>query len=717
MQGPVAAAFAVDGPLAQAQPGYAERGGQTELALAVADAIENATTLVAEAGTGTGKTFAYLVPVLLSGGKVLISTGTKTLQDQLFSRDLPRVKQALGLAASTALLKGRANYVCRHHLRRNLEDGRFERREDIAVLKRIERFAAISSSGDRAQAPGIPEESPVWAKATSTRENCLGQDCPELAGCFVFKARQAAQQADVVVVNHHLFCADLALREEGVSELLPAANAVVFDEAHQLPEIATQFFGRSVSTRQLADFARDLLRIGLADARDAADWMALTQGFEQSVRVLRLAAGRPGRIDAARLRTMHEFRLAVEGVAAALPRAELDGAASRSRDLLRLALRARELAGRLRRWLQGLDAAISGDGASGAGAGPVRDSGAEPAPAMAGDDGGLDAAAGFADALATADTQASPDEPAILWVEVHQGGVTLHATPLSVAATFRRHRESAPRAWIFTSATLAVAGRCDHFTEAMGLDDAQVLRWESPFDYQQRALLYVPRGIGDPASAEFGRRVGEAAWPLIAANRGRAFVLCTSLRMVDTLAALLGERIKQAADGIELLVQGQASRSVLIERFRNAAHPLLIGSASFWEGVDVVGAQLSLVVIDKLPFASPDDPVLRARVEALRRAGGEPFRQIQLPAAAMSLKQGAGRLIRSETDRGVLVICDERLLSKSYGKSLLQSLPPFTVSRDAQQALAWLSDEAAPVDDAQVGSAQPDGTPALTQRI
>ncbi|MGE3860862.1 MAG: ATP-dependent DNA helicase [Burkholderiaceae bacterium] len=660
LQGSVAAAFAAGGPLAAAQPGYAERSGQRELASAVAGAIEHASTLVAEAGTGTGKTFAYLVPVLLSGGKVLISTGTKTLQDQLFSRDLPRVKQALGLNASVALLKGRANYVCRHHLRRNLEDGRFERREDIAVLRRIERFAAISQTGDRAQAPGIAEESPVWAKATSTRENCLGQDCPDLAGCFVFKARQAAQQADIVVVNHHLFCADLALREEGVSELLPASNAVVFDEAHQLPEIATQFFGRSISTRQLGDFARDLLRIGLADARDAADWTSLTRGLEQAIRVLRLAAGRfPGRIDAARLRTMGEFRLAVEGVAAALPAAELEAAAARSRDLLRLALRARELTGRLRRWLQGLDA--------------------QPAPQPPAADQGE-----------PAEHRADDDEPAILWVETHQNGVTLHATPLSVAASFRRHREGARRAWIFTSATLAVAGRFDHFVAAMGLEGAQTLCWDSPFDYQRRGLLYVPRGIGDPASAEFGRRVADAAWPLIAANRGRAFVLCTSLRMVDQLAGLLGERISRDAGGIELLVQGQASRSTLIERFRQAAQPLLIGSASFWEGVDVVGGQLSLVVIDKLPFASPDDPVLRARVDALRRAGGDPFQQIQLPAAAMALKQGAGRLIRSESDCGVLVICDERLLSKSYGKRLLQSLPPFTLGRDAEQAIGWL---------------------------
>jgi ATP-dependent DNA helicase DinG len=684
----VAAAFAPDGPLARSQPGFVVRSGQREMALAVAAAIASASapacagaaaaaaagdggacadapggTLVAEAGTGTGKTFAYLVPALLSGGRVLISTGTRTLQDQLFHRDLPRVREALGVGASMALLKGRSNYVCRHHLRRNLEEGRFERREDIAVLRRIERFAAISASGDRGEAPGIAEDAPAWARATSTRENCLGQDCPDLADCFVFRARQAAQQADVVVVNHHLFCADLALRDEGVAELLPSADALIFDEAHQLPEIATQFFGRSVSTRQLLDFARDLLRVGLADARDAADWTQPASAIEQGVRVLRLAAGRPGRLDARQLRADAALREAVSDLVGRLALPALDAAAERSRDLARLRLRALELAQRLRGWLDGLD----------------RDAGSTVA-RNAGDTGDGAGEAG--------------ETPAIFWAEVHQSGVTLHETPLSVAETFRRHRESAPRAWIFTSATLAVAGRFDHFVAAMGLEGARTLRWESPFDFASRALLYVPRYCGDPASPGFANRVAEAAWPLIEANGGRAFVLCTSLRMVEQQAALLGARIRESGLGLELLVQGQASRLVLIERFRALRSPVLVGSASFWEGVDVVGSQLSLVIIDKLPFAAPDDPILRARIDAMRRAGGDPFRQIQLPAAAMALKQGAGRLIRSESDRGVLAICDERLLDKPYGRSLVASLPPFRLTREESEALEFCGEGA-----------------------
>ena len=681
----VAAAFAPDGPLARSQPGFVVRAGQREMALAVAAAIASASaparagvaaaaaggdggapsdapggTLVAEAGTGTGKTFAYLVPALLSGGRVLVSTGTRTLQDQLYHRDLPRVREALGVGTTMALLKGRSNYVCRHHLRRNLEEGRFERREDIAVLRRIERFAAISASGDRSEAPGIAEDAPAWARATSTRENCLGQDCPDLADCFVFRARQAAQQADVVVVNHHLFCADLALRDEGVAELLPSADALIFDEAHQLPEIATQFFGRSVSTRQLLDFARDLLRVGLADARDAADWTQPASAIEQGVRVLRLAAGRPGRLDARQLRSHAALREAVADLVGSLELPALDAAAERSRDLARLRLRALELAQRLQGWLDGLE----------------RDAGA-PAAGAAGDEAGQ-----------------AGETPSILWAEVHQSGVTLHETPLSVAETFRRHRESAPRAWIFTSATLAVAGRFDHFVSAMGLEGARTLRWESPFDFARRALLYVPRHCGDPASPGFANRVADAAWPLIEANGGRAFVLCTSLRMVEQQAALLGARIRESGLGLELLVQGQASRLVLIERFRALRSPVLVGSASFWEGVDVVGPQLSLVIIDKLPFAAPDDPILRARIDAMRRAGGDPFRQIQLPAAAMALKQGAGRLIRSESDRGVLAICDERLLDKPYGRSLVASLPPFRLTRDESEAIGFCGDGA-----------------------
>ncbi|HEY0878366.1 MAG TPA: ATP-dependent DNA helicase [Zeimonas sp.] len=636
----VDAAFDADGAIARATAGYAPRPAQRAMARAVAEAIDAGQPLVVEAGTGVGKTFAYLVPALLSGARVLISTGTKTLQDQLFRRDLPRVRQALASGATVALLKGRGNYVCRHHLRRNLAEGRFERREDIAVLRRIERFAAISTTGDRSDAPGIAEDAPAWSLATSTRENCLGQDCDDFANCFVFRARQAAQTADVVVVNHHLFCADLSLRDDGVAELLPSVNAIVFDEAHQLPQVATQFLGRGISTRQLVDFARDLHRAGREEARDAADWTTLSATIEQAVRELRLAAGRPARVDARQARANGALRGAIELLSRSLPREALALSAQRGRELGRLRVRVDDLAERLHEWHAGVWEAV-----------------------------------GEADA--------------IHWAEVHAGGVTLQITPLSVADVLRRHREATPCAWIATSATLSVAGNFDHFTASAGLEDARTLRCESPFDYPTQALLYVPRDCGDPAAPGFAARVADAAWPLIAANGGRAFMLCTSLRMVEQQASLLAERIAATDCGIDLLVQGRGSRSALIERFRSSPRPLLVGSASFWEGVDVVGDRLSLVVIDKLPFAAPDDPILAARIDAARRSGRDPFREMQLPAAAMALKQGAGRLIRSETDRGVLMICDERLATRPYGRKLVASLPAFRRTREAQDALAF----------------------------
>ncbi len=620
---------------------------------AVARAIAGGGVLAAEAGTGTGKTFSYLVPALLCAQPVVVSTGTRTLQDQLFHRDLPRVREALGIPARAALLKGRANYVCHHHLKRNLAEGRFERREDIAIMRRIERFAAVSSTGDRSDLAGVAEDSPVWSRATSTRENCLGQDCPEIDRCFVVKARQLAQQADVVVVNHHLFCADLALREEGIAELLPSAAAVIFDEAHQLPEIAVNFFGDSFSTRQLLDFSRDTLRLGMADARDAADWVALVDAMESAIRNWRLAAGRPGRRDVAQLRLDAGHRAALDHILSCLSAASavLEAAAERSRDLSRLAIRAGQLHARLQSWLARLD------------------------PGSA-----LPDAAG---------------EESVIWCEVHSSGVTLHATPLSVASVFRRHREASLKACVFVSATLCVDGDFGHFTEAIGMSDAVTLELGSPFDYPAHARLLVPTGCGDPADESFARRLIETCWPLVEANGGRAFLLCTSLRMVDRLAALARDRVtRDPPPVIELLVQGTAPRAALLERFRVAESPLLIGSASFWEGVDVVGRQLSLVIIDKLPFAPPDDPVLRARIEAMRSRGEDPFGSIQLPAAAMSLKQGAGRLIRSESDRGLLVVCDERLVTRGYGRRLLRSLPPFKLIRDMDEAIGWLSADA-----------------------
>jgi ATP-dependent DNA helicase DinG len=660
-------ALSAEGPIAASQPDFVARPGQLQLAQAIAEAIETQGSLIAEAGTGTGKTFAYLVPALLAGARVLISTGTRNLQDQLFDRDLPQMLRVLGVNAEIALLKGRSNYVCRYHLKRNLAEGRFGSRQDIADLRRIERFAVVSSSGDRASLPGVPEEATAWNHAVSTRENCLGQDCPDYERCFVMKARQAAQRADVIVVNHHLFCADLALREEGVADLLPTTEAIVFDEAHQLPEVATQFFGSSVSTRRLLDFSRDLLRSGLAEARDACDWTLQSQSIEQSVRELRLAAGAAGRLDARAAANREGLLSAIESCANQLGELAqiLAANADRGRELQRCAIRGLELRRLLERWVR----------------------------AAKGEDSGTASLSQTDDPHESQSLEADSEQdaaPSVIWAEIFGSGLTLHSTPLSVAPTFKRHLEGRPRAWVFLSATLAVNGGFDHFRNAIGVDQGPSLVWESPFDYQSQALLYVPEKIGPPSGPDFPERVFQSVWPLVQGNDGRAFILCTTLRMVDQLASRFRTAIEQNALQIGLLVQGEASRAQLLEQFRRHPAPVLIGSSSFWEGVDVPGAQLSLVVIDKLPFAPPDEPILGARIEAARKAGQDPFRSMQLPGAAMALKQGAGRLIRSERDRGLLVVCDARLAEKAYGRTLLRSLPPFRRTRSAQEALDFI---------------------------
>ncbi|MFT3804133.1 MAG: ATP-dependent DNA helicase [Burkholderiaceae bacterium] len=709
------------------------RPGQQRLASAVGEAIQHQSMLVAEAGTGTGKTYAYLVPALLCGGRVLISTGTRNLQDQLFARDLPRVREALGVSANVALLKGRSNYVCRYHLKRHLAEGRFARRADIVDLRRIELFSKVSLTGDRGALTGVAEDAPAWAMATSTRDNCLGQECPDFDQCFVYKARQQAQDADIIVVNHHLFCADLALKDEGISELLPTVSAVIFDEAHQLPEVATQFFGSAVSTRQLVEFGRDVLRCGLADARDQTDWTELAARIEQAVRDWRLQAGPPARLDSQAARRMPELLQAIGDAHAEITAAGevLAQAAVRSKDLARCALRANELAHRLGDWLtrvvdestarrvpdgaaepsgssrlSGSSAALSESSGLPGSAGSVGASG------LSGSSGSVGASGLSADSgsVRSPGSEGSPGPSAggdaglvvegrILWADVGQSGCTLHATPLSVAEAFTRHREQRPRAWVFLSATLAIGGSLDFFSRSLGLEGARTMIVDSPFDYQHQALLYVPQGLGDPLSRDYAERLAQAVWPLIVANGGRAFVLCTTLRMVERLAELLARRIAADAPSLLLLRQGEGTRGELLDRFREHPAPVLVGSASFWEGVDVQGAQLSLVIIDKLPFAPPDDPIVRARSEAVRRAGYDPFRRLHLPATAMALKQGAGRLIRSETDRGLLVVCDARLADKPYGRSMLRSLPPFRRTRSADDALRFVSGDDAPAAD------------------
>jgi len=691
--------FAPDGPIAASVSGYQLRQTQLALAQAIDDTIAANGTLIAEAGTGTGKTWAYLAPALLSGRKTLVSTGTRTLQDQLFSRDIPRLRQALALPAKVALLKGRGNYVCHYYLARAAGDGALLRsRAEVAQLRHIQEFAALTQSGDKSELASVPEDAGLWHLVTSTRENCLGQECPHVRDCFVLKARRRAQEADLVVVNHALFMADLALREEGVTDLLPSAELVIFDEAHQLPDVATRFLGSGVSLHQLLDFCRQAEVAGLAHAREAAAWSALVKAVEDAARTLRLASEPIARLPGARatfqaLPEPAAFDAALAALLQALHEALeiLHVVSERHPDLLAAWRSGLDLRARLFAWSQpdrqGRFAAAPVE--QDAGTAHAGDTLADPN-AIAGDSTPDSNDAPAASAVPAVPVPAVPVS-LVRWVEVGAQFLRLQSAPLSVAHLFSRCR-SPDQAWVLTSATLSVHGDFSHFQQQLGLADAQTQRWESPFDYAHRALLYVPEHIALPASPQFGESFVAALWPLACAARGGVLVLCTTLRAVDRIADLLEERLRAQGEARPLLRQGERSRRVLLDTFREAGNAILVGSASFWEGIDVPGDALTLVAIDKLPFAPPDDPVLEARLHACRTRGGNPFMEYQLPEAAIALKQGAGRLIRSERDHGVLMVGDRRLVEKPYGKLLWRGLPPFARTRDGQQALAFLAE-------------------------
>jgi len=635
--------FAADGQLSKAVPGFRPRNSQTEMAKAIADAVAERKTLIAEAGTGTGKTFAYLVPALLWGGKVIVSTGTKNLQDQLYLRDIPTVRKALNAPVSVALLKGRSNYVCHFHLERTLQNGRLITRDDVGYLRDISRFVKTTSSGDKSELSRVPETAPIWSLVTSTRDNCLGAECQYYQDCFVMKARKEAQQADVVVVNHHLFFADVALKDTGVAELLPSANTVIFDEAHQLPETATLFFGDTVSTSMVIELCRDVQAEGLAHARDGADWAKVSGTVDRAARDLRLTLPQDSvRLAVNQIAESSPFFPALETLKTELHSliGVLENQAERAETIEQCRQRALALEAQLTRW--------NAPGAAGQG-----------------------------------------DDERVLWVEAFASALQLHQTPLSIAPVFNKQREGSPRAWIFTSATLAVKNDFGHYTSQMGLTDAVAKSWPSPFDYQNQGLLYVPQNLPQPNAIEYNDAVTEAALPMIEAAGGRTFLLCTTIRAVNRAAERLREEFARRGLDFPLMVQGEAGRTELLDRFRKAGNAVLIGSQSFWEGVDVRGDALSLVIIDKLPFAPPDDPVLAARIDVMQRNGLNGFMHHQLPEAIINLKQGAGRLIRDETDRGVLMICDPRLISKPYGKRIWQSLPAFARTRELEVAQAF----------------------------
>jgi ATP-dependent DNA helicase DinG len=631
--------FSEQSPLAAEVASFRPRAQQCEMALKVAEAIRDNAILVVEAGTGTGKTFAYLVPALLAGGKVIISTGTKNLQDQLFQKDLPMVRDALKAPVSVALLKGRANYVCHYHLARTESDGMFKTREDIKHLGKIKSYAKVSDSGDKGGLADVPENAPIWMQVTSTRDNCLGQECPNHKECFVLKARTEAMKADIVVVNHHLFFADVMLRDEGVAELLPACNTVIFDEAHQLPETASLFFGETLSTTLLLDLARDTRIETAAAAKDFAPLPKACDELDKAARDLRLVFKKEGRIPAIATENFKEWPDALKTLSEKLSQlnAMLEKQAERSEGLENCWQRAQALAQQLKQW----------------------------------QDGDV------------------PDK--VRWLEVFHHSLQLNTTPLSIAEIFEKQIGGSARAWIFTSATLAVKQDFSHYQGEMGLLKAKTACWDSPFNYAEQALLYVPANLPEPNSEGYTEAVVQAALPLVEASKGRAFFLFTSLRAMQRAHEILQAEFDRRGWDYPLMLQGEGSRSELLSRFRDHGNAVLLGCQSFWEGVDVRGEALSLVIIDKLPFAPPDDPVLAARIAQLNKLGHNAFMEYQLPRAIITLKQGAGRLIRDETDRGVLMICDPRIITKHYGKRIWQSLPPMKRTRVEAEAVEFFT--------------------------
>lgn len=657
LQDQISHAFAADGVLSRQGASFTPRGAQTEMALAIGQTITSGGALVVEAGTGIGKTFAYLVPILLSGTRVLISTATKTLQDQLFSRDLPGLIRALGLPVRAALLKGRSSYLCLHRLDFARFDLSQENRNATKTLAELEVWALTTLTGDLAELPGLDERSALIPMVTSTRENCLGGNCPQFQRCFVNAARREALLADVLVVNHHLFFADLVVRESSVAELLPSVQTVIFDEAHQLNETGVQFLSQQLTTGQLLDFARDLLRGGLQHARGLCDWPLLASEIEFAARDLRMAVGGLGR--GVRLRWSNhapdqvdeqEWNQAMQQLQVASQQAfdALGLVGNVAPDLMRLRERAEALVERI-----ALFAEVS--------------------------DGGL-----------------------ARWVDVGLQ-LKLVVSPIDIAHAMQTQvmgplMDGSRRSWIFTSATLGDDPKLRWFTESCGLGDAQVLRLASPFDYPRQAALYVPANFPKPGDAEHSLQVAQLVAQGARVIGGRTLVLTTTLRALRVISDQLNVIFSESPD-LEVWTQGQSSKRELLERLRqggSGGRPgcILVASASFWAGVDVPGDALQLLVMDKLPFPPPDDPLVQARSRHLENAGKSVFNNYAMPEAALALKQGAGRLIRSETDRGVLVVCDSRLGAAGYGKRLIKALPPMrriTTEAEWQEALLALT--------------------------
>ena len=642
------------GPFTEQIPGYQVRENQLELCDAIADALEDGEVLAAEAGTGIGKTFAYLVPSLLSGKKVIISTGTRHLQDQLFHTDLPRVIKALSIQSAPALLKGRSNYLCLHRLTTAPHLG-FMNRETRACLSEIDEWSKLTQSGDISELDAVPEDSYIWPMVTSTADNCLGGDCDQWEKCFIVNARKKAQAADVVVINHHLLLADMTLKNEGFAELLPDADAFIIDEAHQLYDVAARFFGDVVSSRQLISLARDTIAEQVNDASDMAELRDYAEELEKAARDFRISLGDGGLRDTwLKVRNKPAVKQSLENLISTLNDliAALEMAAERGRGLEQCFERAQMTLARLRLFQQG---------------------GAD-----------VNEAAGSA--------RPTDEEQAVLWYETYTKSFMLHATPIDVASIFQKHTDNFSKSWLFTSATLQVNKQFDHFAHNIGLENYKNGVWDSPFDYEKQSLLFLPQNLPQPNEPAYTKELMQAALPVLTASQGRAFVLFTSYYAMHKAYDFLKQRLP-----FELLMQGDLPKHQLLEKFRDTDNAVLLGTSSFWEGVDVRGESLSCVIIDKLPFASPGDPVMQARIDAIKRNGGQPFMEFQVPQAVIALKQGVGRLIRDVNDSGVVMIGDPRLKQKAYGRIFLNSLPAMPVTSDVKDVETFFQNISAQV--------------------
>ncbi|AKO45525.1 ATP-dependent DNA helicase [[Haemophilus] ducreyi] len=627
--------FSEQGLLSRKIKGFRPRAAQLEMALAVGKAINFATSVVVEAGTGTGKTFSYLVPALLSGKKTIISTGSKNLQDQLFKRDLPTIQQALKYKGRVALLKGRANYLCLERLDQVISMGVVGDRTVLADLEKVRQWQSSTHTGDLSECTSIAEDSAILPQLVSTTDSCLGAECPQFKECYVVQARRTAMESDIVVVNHHLFCADMAVKESGFGELIPEAELVIFDEAHQLPDIASQYFGQSLTSRQLFDLCKDCQIVYRTELKDVAQLGKVAEHLQKVIQDFRLLMGVEGSIRG-NLRELLADQKVVNGLTKIAENIEflqevIKKSLGRSETLDKIFERLAEVKVQLQK--------LSNTSIVGY----------------------------------------------CYWYEANGRYFGLHITPLTVADKFGEQLKKQQIGWVFTSATLEVGGQFDHFCQRLGIENAEQIVLPSPFDYANQSLLCVPRYLPDTNKSHTLTTLGNMLMPVIEANNGRCFLLCTSYSMMRGMADFLREHSQ-----LSVLLQGETSKARLLAQFIAEKNSVLVATQSFWEGIDVRGDALSLVIIDKLPFTSPDEPLLKARMEDCRLQGGDPFNDIQIPEAVITLKQGVGRLIRDITDKGVVIICDARLVMRQYGKTFLESLPPSSRTRDLAKVIQFL---------------------------